>query len=288
VASLGHIVVGMAAARAYAGRATTRPTAAAMLFWAALSFLPDADVIGFPLGVRYEDAWGHRGATHSLVFAIALGAVVGLAAPRFGRPMMRTGVVAALVVASHALLDTLTDGGLGCALLWPFNLARYFAPWTPLPVSPIGLGYLSPYGLYVAAVEMVLFVPLLAYALGRLAGSSGARPVTLAVGTIIWLLVLWLLVGTDALRERVAGVILRDDTQFTDQFSETRLSSVGVGDTATDVQALLGRPFRELGSAERPCWLYSRSPDQGYFRGRAVCFSNGRVTGVVRRWVKLE
>jgi hypothetical protein len=50
----------------------------------------------------------------------------------------------------------------------------------------------------------------------------------------------------------------------------------------------LGQPFRELGSAESPCWLYSRSPDQGYFRGRAVCFSNGRVTVVVRRWVKLE
>src|SRR5688572_10102236 len=99
VASLGHIVVGMAAARAYAGPASPRrPAAAAMLFWAALSFLPDADVIGFSLGVRYEDAWGHRGATHSLMFAIGLGAVVGLAAPRFGRPMVRTGGLAALVV----------------------------------------------------------------------------------------------------------------------------------------------------------------------------------------------
>jgi inner membrane protein len=289
VASLGHIVVGMAAARAYAGQATPRrPTAAAMLFWAALSFLPDADVIGFPLGVRYGDPWGHRGATHSLVFAIALGAVVGLAAPRFGRPMMRTGVLAALVVASHALLDTLTDGGLGCALLWPFDLARYFAPWTPLPVSPIGLGYLSPYGLYVAAVEMVLFVPLLVYALKRPSGSSRARPVTLAVGTIVWLLALWLLVGTDALRERAVRAILRDDTQFTGRFSETRLSSVDLGDTTGDVRALLGQPFRELGSPERPCWLYSRSPDQGYCRARVVCFSNGRVNGVVRRWVKLE
>jgi hypothetical protein len=37
----------------------------------------------------------------------------------------------------------------------------------PLPVSPIGLGYLSQYGLYVAAVEITLFAPLLLYALGR-------------------------------------------------------------------------------------------------------------------------
>ena len=76
-------------------------------------------------------------------------------------------------MASHALLDTLTDGGLGCALFWPFDLTRYFAPWTPLPVSPIGLGYLSPYGLYVAAVEMVLFAPLLGYALRRAGPADG-------------------------------------------------------------------------------------------------------------------
>lgn len=168
MASLGHIVVGMAAARVHPRDGSAhRPALAAMVFWAALSFLPDADVIGFGLGVRYEDPWGHRGATHSLAFALALGTVIGLLAPRFGRPALRTGVMATLVVASHALLDTLTDGGLGCALFWPFDLTRYFAPWTPLPVSPIGLGYLSPYGLYVAVVEMTLFAPLLFFALAR-------------------------------------------------------------------------------------------------------------------------
>ena len=100
-----------------------------------------------------------------LAFAAALGCVVGVLSPRFGRPAVRTGLMATAVVASHALLDTLTDGGLGCALFWPFDLTRYFAPWTPLPVSPIGLGYLSPYGLFVATVEMVVFAPLLIYAL---------------------------------------------------------------------------------------------------------------------------
>ena len=166
MASLGHIVVGMAAARVYAGPPTPpRPTAAAMLFWAALSFLPDADVMSFAFGIRYADAWGHRGATHSLAFAVMLGSVIGLLAPRLGRAAVRTGLMATAVLASHALLDTLTDGGLGCALFWPFDLTRYFAPWTPLPVSPIGLGYLSPYGLFVATVEMVVFAPLLIYAL---------------------------------------------------------------------------------------------------------------------------
>ena len=157
----------MAAARAQSSGGARRPSLAAMVFWAALSFLPDADVIGFGLGVRYADAWGHRGATHSLAFSLALGSAIGLLAPRYGRPAVQTGVMATLVVASHALLDTLTDGGLGCALFWPFDLTRYFAPWTPLPVSPIGFGYLSPYGLFVAIFEIIVFSPLLFYALRR-------------------------------------------------------------------------------------------------------------------------
>ena len=136
-----------------------------MLLWAALSFLPDADVIGFAFGVRYEDEWGHRGATHSLMFALVLGAAIGLLASLVRRPAFRTGAMAVAVLASHSLLDTLTDGGLGCALFWPFDNTRYFAPWRPMPVSPIGLGYLSPYGMYVAITELVLFAPLLWFAL---------------------------------------------------------------------------------------------------------------------------
>ena len=166
MASVGHLAVGMAAARLYhANSRSQRVPASSMLFWSALSFLPDADVVGFAVGVRYADAWGHRGATHSLAFSLALGIVVGAAALLIRRPAVRTGVTASLVLASHPLLDTLTNGGLGCALFWPFDLTRYFAPWRPIPVSPIGLGFLSPYGMYVAAVELLLFAPLLWFAL---------------------------------------------------------------------------------------------------------------------------
>jgi inner membrane protein len=156
----------MGAARAWQIRgAVQQPSVAAMLLWSGLSFLPDADVVGFALGVRYADEWGHRGATHSLAFALAIGTAIGMLAPRFRMRAVRTGVAASLVLASHALLDTLTDGGLGCALFWPFDQTRYFAPWTPIPVSPIGLGYLSPYGMFVAASELVLFAPLFWFAL---------------------------------------------------------------------------------------------------------------------------
>jgi inner membrane protein len=55
-------------------------------FWilsALCSILPDADVLGFPLGIRYEDMLGHRGLSHSLAFALVLSCLVAfLAFPR--------------------------------------------------------------------------------------------------------------------------------------------------------------------------------------------------------------
>ena len=33
------------------------------------SILPDVDVVGFRLGIRYGDFWGNRGFIHSLLFA---------------------------------------------------------------------------------------------------------------------------------------------------------------------------------------------------------------------------
>jgi inner membrane protein len=170
MASVGHLAVGVAAARVYRGeKPARRAPLASLLLWSALSFLPDADVIGFSLGVNYADEWGHRGASHSFVFALIVGAIIGALAPLFRHSALRTGMTAVLVVASHPLLDILTNGGLGCALFWPFDDTRYFAPWTPIPVSPIGLRFLSPYGMFVAFVEVVLFSPLFWF------GLSGAR-----------------------------------------------------------------------------------------------------------------
>ena len=131
-----------------------------MAVWSALAMLPDLDVIGFALGVHYGDPWGHRGAAHSLLIAAALGVALSAIARRRNLPLGRTALFTVAVLASHGLLDTMTDGGLGCALLWPFSLTRYFAPWRPIPVAPIGLDFLSPYGAIVSAIELALFGPL--------------------------------------------------------------------------------------------------------------------------------
>jgi inner membrane protein len=299
--------------------------------------LPDADVIGFSLGVRYEDEWGHRGATHSIAFSLALGAAIGLVAPLSRLPALRTGTVASLVLASHALLDTLTNGGLGCALLWPFDLTRYFAPWNPIPVSPIGLYVFSAYGLTVVAVELVLFAPLfwLAWPPGQATsrGPERRRRAARALLAGLWLIAVWLLTSSDAARDRVVRLAFRDGTEFTQGFSEDALDLVESGDTEQEVRARLGAPFFEfvaypdgpevcvvvgfeedivlwtrpadvcrrrgiepglshtavleaLGEPVETCWVYSRNPGGGFYRARGVCFSNARVTAVVRRWMR--
>lgn len=158
VASLGHVIVGLAAGRRLAGDGPGRSLALAMAGMVALSLLPDLDVVAFRLGIPYEAPFGHRGASHSLVAAALVGLVVGLWRPRVG-------AMAGLVVASHGLLDALTDGGHGVALLWPWDEARIFAPWRPLPVAPIGRGMVSTRGLAVMATEALWFAPLAIYAL---------------------------------------------------------------------------------------------------------------------------
>lgn len=130
-----------------------------------LSLLPDADAIGFRLGVRYADEWGHRGATHSFAFAALVGLLAALGAPWLGAGRAKAGLACFAIVASHPLLDVLTTGGLGCALFWPFDHERYFAPLRLIPVAPIGLAFFSARGLAVAAIETLMFLPLFVYAL---------------------------------------------------------------------------------------------------------------------------
>src|SRR5580704_10826304 len=44
----------------------------------ACSVIPDLDVIGFHFGIHYGVFWGHRGFTHSLLFAILLASAIAV------------------------------------------------------------------------------------------------------------------------------------------------------------------------------------------------------------------
>jgi inner membrane protein len=136
-----------------------------MALLTALSLLPDVDVVAFRLGIPYHAPFGHRGASHSLMFALGVGMLMALWLRRWGWRFSRAWLVAAAVVASHPVLDAMTDGGLGVALLWPFSTERFFAPWRPLPVAPIGARLMSERGLRVMMIELLQFMPLFVYAL---------------------------------------------------------------------------------------------------------------------------
>jgi inner membrane protein len=118
------------------------------------SMISDLDVIGFAFGVRYGDLWGHRGMTHSVFFAVCLGALLTLALPNEGRSWPAF-LFLFLSTLSHPLIDALTDGGLGVALFAPFSKKRYFFARRPLAVPPIGIRpFFSAWGWYVLKSEI--------------------------------------------------------------------------------------------------------------------------------------
>ncbi len=150
--AIAHALVGSSLATAMPD--SRRP----WLFAATLALLsaaPDLDVIAFRFGIPYDHPLGHRGLTHSLFFATVL-TLVGLPlwrrlAPE--RPRLATALVF-VALASHGLLDTFTNAGLGIGLLLPFEGGRYFAPWRPIETSPLSIAeFLSPRGLVVLASE---------------------------------------------------------------------------------------------------------------------------------------
>jgi inner membrane protein len=166
VASLGHVAIGIAAARLAAKvPGAPRLSVRSAVAWSALSLFPDLDVVAFAMKIPYEAPFGHRGASHSLFAALVLGAVAAHFSRRIGLPRLLAGALVFAVVASHGLLDAMTTGGEGVALLWPFSTSRFFFGFRPIPVAPIGPGLLSMRGLHVMVTELVYFAPLLAWSL---------------------------------------------------------------------------------------------------------------------------
>lgn len=118
------------------------------------AMLPDADVLAFKLHVAYADSFGHRGATHSIAFALVLALAAAIGHRRLNSTPWRSGGFVGLAALSHPLLDACTDGGLGVALWWPFSHARWFAPFHPIAVSPIGARFFGERGWHALASEL--------------------------------------------------------------------------------------------------------------------------------------
>lgn len=109
------------------------------LLWAGVlaCLLPDADVIGFHFGIAYGSEYGHRGFTHSLLFAVIVAFIAAACAKPLRTNAWTAFLFVALSCASHPLLDMLTHGAKGVALFWPFDTARVSSPFAPIPAAPM-------------------------------------------------------------------------------------------------------------------------------------------------------
>ncbi|HEU4685187.1 MAG TPA: metal-dependent hydrolase [Nitrospira sp.] len=123
----------------------------------ACSEAPDLDVVGFWLGIPYESMLGHRGLTHSLLFAILFSWVIAHWAARWGAvEYRRLWTYLFVATASHGVLDALTTGGLGVAFFAPFTNDRFFFSVHPIRVSPLEPSLVfGPIGLAVLKSEVL-------------------------------------------------------------------------------------------------------------------------------------
>jgi inner membrane protein len=128
--SITHALVPVAAAIAL-----SRPP----VYWRLVAFAavaamaPDLDAIGNPLfGLQANSIYSHRGFTHSLFVAIAAGLIAATLHRRLRVRPLTAGAVVGGAMASHGLLDMMTDTGSPVAILWPLSSARLYADWRPI------------------------------------------------------------------------------------------------------------------------------------------------------------
>lgn len=112
-----------------------------------LAVLPDLDTVFFGV-IPYAHFFGHRGFFHSPFFGLMLSLLLSLLFFLVFRSVdvrvsAGCGAAFALALASHGLLDAMTDAGLGVMLLYPFSEERVFLPWQPFYTPPIKISNLS-------------------------------------------------------------------------------------------------------------------------------------------------
>ena len=86
--------------------------------------------------------YGHRGAAHSLFVALAAGIIAAVLHKRLGVRPLTAGVIIFAAMASHGLLDMMTDAGQPVAYLWPLSSDRLFADWRPIHSGPVHMAHL--------------------------------------------------------------------------------------------------------------------------------------------------
>lgn len=182
MASIGHLMVGSAVGAGYAQDTDAPRRRLAICGFALLGLLPDLDLLGGVFGVSPDGPLGHRGLTHSLVFAAAVALLIALIA--WGRKA-RPGPIALwtfLAVGSHGIVDMLSSQGHGPMLFWPFTTETWLFAWRPVPGVATASEYFSLHAIPTFLTEAVIFSPFLVYALWVAFRKSQTRRLPLVLG----------------------------------------------------------------------------------------------------------
>lgn len=117
------------------------------------AMLPDLDVLSFSFGIPYEHPLGHRGFSHSILFAFLWAILMTFVFGKKNRALWFAVIL--LSTMSHGILDAMTSGGRGIGFFIPFNNHRFFFPFREILVSPLGVeNFFSTWGYQVILSEL--------------------------------------------------------------------------------------------------------------------------------------
>ena len=149
----GHGVVGFTITKVLDNKHTKWLLLAAIFS----TILPDFDVITFKLGIAYKHPLGHRGFTHSILFAMLWALLLMFTVGRKHKFIWF--LVIFLSTLSHGFFDAMTTGGEGVGFFIPFNNDRFFFPFREIQVSPLGIKkFFSSWGMRVILSEIKFIV----------------------------------------------------------------------------------------------------------------------------------
>lgn len=159
-----HALVPLAATLAFCDRPVPWKLVVVAAFAAAA---PDLDgLFKHFLHLPITSIYAHRGAAHSLFVAIAAGLAAAVFHKLIGVRPLTAGVAVAASMASHGILDMMTNSGLPVAYLWPLSSMRLFADWRPIQTAPVHLTHFFAEAFTRLRLELwQLIIPMFAVAL---------------------------------------------------------------------------------------------------------------------------
>ncbi len=147
---ISHFVIGATIALPFTATPVIRNTVRPIWVILAAGFvaaIPDLDTFLFSV-IPYAHFLGHRGFFHSPFFAILFagflsGVYYAVCYKVECRTLLLFFTLSTVAMASHGILDAMTDAGLGVMLLYPLSEERFFLPWRPFYAPPIRMSDIS-------------------------------------------------------------------------------------------------------------------------------------------------